>query len=430
MKSERKTLPKSRLQLTIEITAEEFQKYYQQAVKKLSAQASIPGFRKGHIPEKMLLERFGEELIAAEAVDIAIPQLLSTALASEKTYPLDRPDVELVSMQPFKFSAAFSVLPEIDLGKWQDVRIPKKKLTVAKKEIAETIDKLQGNLMERSPVERASRKGDFVEIDFAGKTPDGVPLDGTVSRMHPLILGEGNFIPGFEEELIGMEKGTEKQFTVTFPKDYHAKHLAGKDVVFDVKLHTVHEQKKPVVDEAFAERIFGKKLTVAEFETEIEKILLDKAEDQEQSRRENELIQTWTDIVKLELPAVLINEEADHLIGFMKQRLEGSGIPWDKHLRNLGKTEDEVRKGLLPEAENRAKQRLVLSKIIAEANIEVTDAEIDAAIARHDLEHAEHGHAGHNHDRKETEHQLRVTKLFARFLDDDKHKEHEVQPTT
>ncbi len=421
----RTDLPKSQVKLVIEADTEVLKKCRTQALDKISAEANIPGFRKGHIPENVIVEKYGNEIILAETADIAVPRLLTDAIVTEKLSPIDRPEVDLESIEPFRFSATITVLPEVNLGKWDAITVPKKKLSIAKKEIEEVIQNLQDRFKERTPVERAAKKEDFVELDFAGKTPDGVPLDGTQSKMHPIILGEGNFIPGFEEEVLGMKPGEDKTFPVTFPADYQAAHLAGKEVHFDIKLHTVQEQKRPEVNEAFAEQVFGKKMPAKDMEAEIEKILLEKAEDEERQRRENELIEQWAKLAKVEIPDIIIEEELNTMVAFLQQQMERANMTWEKHLENLKKTDEEVRNEMRPEAEKRAKQRLVLGKVLAEAKPEATDEEIDAEIAMHNA------HEGQSHDtndaeyREQTANRLRLTKLFRRFLDDEAKPEEE-----
>ncbi len=416
MNIERTNLPKSQVKLVIEVDAAKIQSYRKQALDKISSQANISGFRQGHIPEKVLVEKYGDQLILAETADIAVPRLLAEAIVLEKLSPIDRPDVDLESIEPFRFTAIITVLPDIKLGKWQDITVPKKKLSIPKKEIEEVINNLKDRFKERKPVDRAAQKGDFVEVDFAGKTPDGVPLDGTESKMHPVILGEGNFIPGFEEAIIGLKAGEDKTFPITFPADYQAKHLANKEVHFDIKVHTVQEQQAPEVNEEFAEQIFGKKMSPVELEKEIEKILMEKAEDDEKHRRENELIEAWAKSATCEMPEIVVEEELNTMVAFMRQQMEQSGMTWEKHLENLKKTSEEVRKEMRPEAEKRAKQRLVLGKVLAEVQPEVSEIEVDQTISEHNH------HSGHSHDthddeyRERTANKIRVEKLFAQFL--------------
>ncbi len=428
MNISKKKLPDSQYEIAIEIEDKEFSIYRNKAIKKLSKQVDIPGFRKGAVPEKILVEKFGEEAILAEAADEAIPELLTKAIVQENISPIVRPDVALKSMKPFSFTAKVTVFPDIEIKKWEDIGVAKKEVIIKKKEIDEVVEQLQERFMERKPVDRVAQKKDFVEINFSGKTPDGVPLDGTESKCHPLVLGDGNFIPGFEEQIIGMKKGEEKSFEITFPKDYQAKHLAGKPVIFDVKMLTISEQVKPEVNEEFVEKVFGKKMPITQMRKEIEKMLKEKGEDEERTRRENELIEKWEKASTIEMPKVLIEEELNNLSKVMQDRAQGAGVAWEQYLQNMKQTEEEFREGMRPEAEKRAKQRLVIGKILSETKIVLTDDEIHNAAQ--EMLHAHHHHhegetCDHNHDiEKDSDewkmaaHKLRVERLFDRFLGD------------
>lgn len=424
MKITTKKLPKSQIEISIEVPNEDFAPFRQKAVQKLAGQVNIPGFRKGHVPEKKLIEQFGEQGILAEAAEAAIPNVLTKAILQESISPITRPDVQLISLTPFSFSATVTVFPEIKMGKWEEAGVPKKEVVIKKKEIDEVTEQLRERFMERKPVDRAAKNDDFVEVSFSGKTPDGVPLDGTESKCHPLVLGSKQFISGFEEELVGMKKDEKKSFTITFPKDYGATHLAGKPVIFDVKMLSVAEQIKPEVNDELAEKIFGKKMSVSEMEKEIETMLKEKGEEEERARRENELIQKWEDSATVEMPEIIVEEELKNLTQVMQQRAQMAGVGWEQYLQNMKKTEEDFEKEMRPEAEKRAKQRLVVGKVIAEAKPEASDDEIEKeAIA---LMHSQHQHApgeSCSHDVpkdsdtwQQAAHKVRVEKLFDRFL--------------
>lgn len=422
-----KKLDKSQIEITIEVSKEDFAKYRTQAVESIGKQADISGFRKGNIPEKLILEKYGEATIMAEAADLAIPKLLTDAIVKEGLSPIARPDVEVKSMDPFSFVAKVTLFPEIKIEGWEKAGVPKKEVVIKKKEIDEVTEQLRERFMERKPVERAAKDGDFVEIDFDGKTPDGVPLDGTQSKRHPVVLGQGSLLPEFEKNIVGMKKDEEKTFEMTFPKDYGPSHIAGKPVVFTVKLLDVFEQVKPEVNEEFAAKVFGKEMKVEEMRGEIEKMLTEKGEDEERTRREDELINKWGEMAEIELPSVFVDEEMENLIQTMKQRAGMAGVVWEDYLSNMKKTEEEYKTEMLPEAEKRAKQRLVINKITIEAKIEMDDKEIEEAAQA--TAHAGHHHApgeacSHGDAKiekgsdqwKQAEHALRINKLFDRFL--------------
>lgn len=426
-----KKLPKAQVELTIEVSAEELKKYRKQAVENIGKQTDISGFRKGSIPEKIIVEKYGEGAIMAEAADIAIPKLLTNALVQEGISPLTRPNIEVKSMNPFSFVATITTFPEVKIEGWEKAGVAKKEVVIKKKEIEEVIEQLRERFMERKPVERKAKNGDFVEIDFEGKTPDGVPLDGTQSKRHPVVLGQGSLLPEFEKNIVGMKKGEEKTFEMKFPKDYGPAHIKGKDVVFTVKLLDVFEQVKPEVNEVFIEKVFGKKMSTEEMNKEIEKMLKEKGEEEERTRREDELINKWADMAEVEMPDVFVDEEMENFVQVMKQRAGMAGVVWEDYLKNMKKTEEEYKKEMRPEAKKRAKQRIVMNTIINKANITVDDTEVEAATMA--AAHAGHHHApgeACSHEEKKVEkgsdqwqqaaHTLRINKLFDRFLGEKK----------
>ena len=428
MKVTSKKLPKSQVEFTITVDENEFAKYRRKAVSNINKQADVAGFRKGNIPEKILIEKYGEGTILSEAIDIALPELLAQAMIKEQVSPLVRPDVAIKNMNPLSFTATITVFPEVNIDGWEKVGVAKKEVIIKKKEIDDVIEQLRERFMERKPVERAAKKGDFVEIDFEGKTPDGVPLDGTQSKRHPVVLGQGTLLPEFEKHLIGMKKGEEKTFEMTFPKDYGPAHIKGKDVVFTVKMLEVFEQVKPEVNDDFAEKVFGKKMSVKEMRSEIEKMLKEKGEDEERVRREDELVNKWADMATVDMPDVLVDEELENFARVMQQRAAQAGVPWEQYLKNMKKTEEEWKKEMRPEAEKRAKQRLVLQIILGKANISVSDEDIASAAAHMGHHHAP-GETCNHADKtvkkgsdqwKQAEHMLRVNALFNRFLGEKK----------
>jgi trigger factor len=423
MKVSKKKLPKSQYSVTVESTEEIFSAYRKKAVKNISQKVSVPGFRKGHIPEKMLIDRFGVETILNEAAEEAIPELLAKALHKEKLSPIERPNVEVSSLTPFTFTATVTVFPSIKVDKWEEYEIPRKEISLQEKDIDEVLKQLQERFIERIPVEREAKNGDFLEIDFSGKTPDGVVLDGTESKCHPLVLGSNTFIPGFEEKLIGMKKAEEKEFEVVFPKEYHAKNLAGKPVIFTVKVLLISEQKKPNIDDTLAQKVFGGKATLPEMKKEVEKTLREKAMNEERKRRENELIGEWEKAATLELPDVFVDEETKNIEQVTKHQAEMAGMTWGQYLDNIKKTEEEFSKEVRKEAEKRAKQRLIIGHILSEAKIEIADEEVQKKLVSMEMEHHHHDTNKHGIPQKGTEqwkqaeYTVRIEKLFDRCLE-------------
>ncbi len=418
MKTTVNRLPKSQIEITIELEEKEVSRFRSSAITKIGKSVKVPGFRAGHAPEKIIVEKYGEDLIRAEMIDIAVPKAVTEAIVAENLMPISRPDVRVQSIDPVVFIATLTLFPEIELdAKYASVEIPRKKISVCKKEIETVLDSLQERNMERVPVDRAAKKHDFVEVDFLGKTPDGVPLDGTVSKMHPVVIGSGQFIPGFEDHLVGLKKDEEKDFEITFPEKYGAKHLAGKPVVFSVKMRAVFEQKKPEITEELVEKILGKKMTTAEFHAEIEGMLREKAEEEERTRRENELLEKWTTLAKADMPDLLIEEELENMTRMLKMQILQGGLSWEGHLAHLKKTEEEFRETMKPDAATRALQRILVGKVLSEAKIEATEEEIHSSL--HQGHFSKDGHCHHqkgSDEWRQAAHRVRVQKLFDQFL--------------
>ncbi|MDD3066521.1 MAG: trigger factor [Candidatus Gracilibacteria bacterium] len=424
MKISLKTLPKSEVEITIEAEAKDLAVARETAVKQLSQEVKIPGFRAGSIPEDVLVKKIGEGVIHRETLDIALQLLYTQAVKEKDLKVIARPEVKIESEEPFRFTAKVAVLPEIKIGEYKKIKLKKEVAKVEKKEIEAVIADIQKNNAVAVEVkDRAAKKGDRVEIDFAGFTPDGVPLDQTDSKNHPLILGEGNFIPGFEEGVEGMKIGEEKTHPVKFPADYRAKHLAGADVNFKIKLHKIEDMQPPKLDDAFAEKVSGgMKKTWAEVEKDIEEYLKSQKENAAIQKLEQQLIDELTKISEIEIPASLIEEEVEYMLHDFKHRLADGGMKWEDYLKNSKKEEVAVRKEMSVEAEKRVKIRLILDKLVEIEKVEITDAELTAEIERYKAQNdanaadVEKTFGENTPGRIRLRHQLKVIKLLSELL--------------
>lgn len=412
-----KKLPQSEVEITIIMTPEDIAPYRKKAVKNIGSNVKIDGFRPGHIPEKVLIERFGEPAILEETVQEALPPTLAKVLQSENMSPLNRPNVDVSAIEPLTLVVTFSVFPEVKLQEgWDKKEAKKKEVKVSKKEKDEAFDRIKENFKTRKPVDRAAKKGDFVEIDFEGKDADGVVLDGTTSKRHPLSLGLNTFVPGFEDNLIGMKKDEEKTFSVTFPKEYRAKHLQGKEVFFTAKMLEVQEEVLPEIDEAMAEKLFGEKMSKKELEEKVEVVLLEEKEKQEHGRREEELLEAWTKMAEVEAPRAMIDEEKQNVIANIKQQMQGYGGKWEDYLQHIKKTEKEFLAEQEKPATDLVKKRLVMWKVLQEKSISPTDEEVLALNPQ-----VKPG----SEDWDRVAYQAKLKKLFDLFLTDEKEKKSE-----
>ncbi len=424
MKITEKKGKNSTITLTVAIDAKEWDKYQVQALKKLSGEMKIDGFRKGHIPESVIRQKAGEAGILQTAMDLALPQAYSQALQEKKINPIDQPKIEVTKASPLEFTAEVSVYPEVKVAKIPAAKVPKAaKISIAKKDVTEVIDQLREQFAEKSPVKRAAKKGDTAVINFNGKDKKGVEQDGMKSEGHPLELGSNTFIPGFEEEVEGMKKDEEKTFEITFPKDYQAAQYAGKKFDFTVKVTDVLAKKLPKLDAELVKKLTGKDQTPAELEDEIKGHLTEQKEKEDYDKRQKDLFDLIGEKTTADLPEVFIEDEVNGMIDNIKMQGLQAGMPWEKHLENMKKTEEELKKELRGEAEKATLSRLGLQELTRTEKVEVSEEEIQAEIAgalaqtpEKDRKNAEHsykpGHDGH----LKIVNRLHIRKVFDKFL--------------
>ncbi len=425
MKVTVKTLPKSEVELTVEVEEKTLEAARKEALNRFKKEVKIDGFREGNAPDEKVIEKVGEKTIEGEALDIAIKLAYADAVKQEKVKVVSYPKIEVKSVSPLKFEAKVATMPEVTVGDWKKIKLKKEEEKVEKKEIEAVVkDILKGNAETKEITDRAAKKGDRVEIDFAGFTLDGVPLDNTNSKNHPLTLGEGNFIPGFEEGVEGMKKDEEKEHAVKFPADYHAKPLAGTDVKFKIKLHKIEEMIEPKLDDEFAKKVSGgQKEKWADVEKDIETHLKSKKDVQAKQKLENDLITELLKIGEVEVPEILIDEEVEFMLKDLQQRIASGGMDFAKYLEQTKKTEEELRKELRGESENRVKVRLILDKLVETEKPEVKDEEVDEAIEKQAANHPEsqkkevrESFAAGTPNRMRLQHQLKVIKLLSELI--------------
>jgi len=420
-----KTLPKSEIEITIEVDPKILESARAEAVKKFQKEVKLDGFRPGGAPVEKVIEKVGERAIAVEASDIAVKLSYVEAVQSEKLKVVSHPKIEIKSDSPLKFVARVAVLPEVKVGDWRKIKLKKEEAKVEPAEIEAVVKNiLKGNATATEVKDRPAKKGDRVEIDFAGSTPDGVPLDGTQSKNHPLVLGEGNFIPGFEEGVEGMSVDEEKDHPVKFPDDYHAKPLAGKEVNFKLKLHKIEELAEPKLDDEFAKKVSGgQKNAWSEVEADIAEHLKSQKNSQSQQKLEADLVAELLKIATVEVPEILIDEEVEWMTKDLKNRLESGGMEWAKYLESLKKTEEELRKEMRVEGGKRVAVRLILDKLVAEEKPELDEKELDAAVEKEAARHPEsqkkevrESFAVGTPNRIRLQHQLKIIKLIANLI--------------
>jgi len=385
--AEIKKLPKSEVEMKITVGWEEWKKYIDEAVAEISKEMKIPGFRSGKAPRDIVEKKVGSNMILEEAAQKAIqatyPQIL------EKVEAIGQPKAEILKIaegNDFEYKIVTAVVPEAELKDWQD-KIKKvnkeyrdKKAEVKDEDVEKELSQLAQSRVQLVAVEREAKDGDSVLIDFQVKR-QGVPIEGGTSKNHPLVLGKGVFIPGFEENVIGMKAGEEKEFELKFPEEYHEKSLAGNPATFSVKLNAVQERKTPEVNDAFAKSL-GKFETLEELKKNMGEGLLKEKAEQLKEKKRAEYIEKLVESTKAELPEVLVHEELHRMIGEFEMQLSGMGITFDKYLEQIKKSQDDVEKEWQPQAEKRILAALALEKVAKEKEIEVPAEKIEAEINR------------------------------------------------
>lgn len=370
-------LPKSEYELTVEVSPKELEPYMESAAKKISKEVKIPGFRPGMAPRKIVEDRIGHEKVFELAVKDAVPKTFLKAVEQEKLEVVGKPEItptKLAEGNPLVYKAKFAILPEISLPDFSKIKAKRKKVKVEEKEITQNIEALKKRSAKIITVNREAREGDQVEVDFETFLNE-IPVEGGKSKNHPILLGSKTFIPGFEEKLIGVKAGDKKEFALQFPKDYAKKDFAGKKVEFKVNVNLVSEVTYPKFDDEFA-KAQGNFKTADELKKQIEQNILAEKERKEEDRLEMEIVDKIASQVDCEIPEVVTKAEQDRIIQETKQNLMSQGVPFDKYLESIQKTEDEFKKSQLEAAMKRAKLGLILLAVQKKEKVELPHKEL------------------------------------------------------
>ena len=376
-------LEKSRVALEIAVGAEEFEAAVAKAYAKTRSRISVPGFRPGKAPRKMIEKLYGAGVFYSDAVDEAFPEAYTKAVESEKLRTIGYPEVELVgdvTQDGFTFKATVAVYPEVKLGKYKGVSAEKEEVKVS----AEDVNERLGELAERNArlvsVERKAKNGDIAVIDFEGFL-DGKPFDGGKGEGHELTLGSGSFIPGFEEQVVGMKAGEEKDIDVTFPADYHASELAGKAAVFHVKCNEVKFKELPKLDDEFAKDV-SEFDTIKDLKADVKKQIAAERQRAVDVAFENALLEKVADSVKADIPEILIEEQCRRFLDEFKSRLAAQGIPYEQYAKMAGMDEAKFLADGREPAIKQVKMDLAIAKIIELEKLEATDEDVEAEYKR------------------------------------------------
>ncbi len=372
-----KKLEKSAVELTIEVKGDEFKKAVDAAFKKNISKITVPGFRKGKAPRKVVERLYGEGVFFEDAVNDLYPKAYDEAIEAEKLNVVARPEVEIteVDADGFTFKATVVVKPEVEVKEYKGLKAVKKVYTVTETEVKAELSRLQKQNERTVVVDRASKDGDTVNINFDGSV-DGVHFDGGKGENYDLVLGSGSFIPGFEPQLVGKKAGEDVQVEVTFPEDYHAEELKGKNAIFDCRINEVKEIEVPEIDDEFAKDV-SEFDTLADLKKDIRKKLKEQKERQSANELDNALIDALLEKTEVEIPDVMVEQKIDGMCGEFEQRLAGSGLDLKTYLQYTGMDETAFRKGFEADATKQVKVRLALEAVVAKEGIVVSDEDIE-----------------------------------------------------
>ena len=372
-------LEKSKVVLTIEVGAEEFEAAINKAYLKMRGKMQIPGFRPGKAPRKMIEKLYGVEIFYEEAVNIVLPDAYESAVKEQGLDVVGYPDVELVECgaQGVTFKATVSVYPEVKLGQYKGLEAPKAEVKVMAADVNARLKEMAERNSRLVSVERAVKKGDTATIDFEG-FDNGVAFEGGKGENFDLEIGSGSFVPGFEDQLIGMKAGEEKDIDITFPENYTPE-LASKPVVFHVKVNEVKVKEVPAIDDEFAKDV-SEFDTLKELKADLKKKITAERKEAAQRAFEDALMQKVAEGIECEIPQEMIDLQADRMLDGFKQQMASQGIPFEQYLQMTGSTEAEFKAQAYGPAAEQVKMDLAVEAIIKAEGLEATEEEIEAEI--------------------------------------------------
>ena len=377
-------LEKNMAKLTIEVSAEEFEAAIEKAYQKEKGKIALPGFRKGKAPRKMIEKMYGAGVFYEDAANMVIPEAYDKALKECEEEIVSRPSIDVTQIEagkPFIFTAEVALKPEVTLGEYKGVEIPKKEIQVTEEEVQAAIDKERDSNSRTIDVDdRPVENGDMIKLDFDGSV-DGVPFEGGKSSNYPLTIGSASFIPGFEEQLIGAKIGEELDVNVTFPEDYHAEELQGKEAVFKCKVNEIKVKELPDADDDFAQDV-SEFDTLEEYKADLRKKLEEAKMKSAAAQNENNVIAKVCENAQIDIPAPMIEMQTEQMIDDYARRMQSQGLPLDQYMQYTGMTMDKLKDQFRPQAERNLKTRLVLEEVAKAENIQVSEEAVDAEIKK------------------------------------------------
>ena len=372
-------LEKNMAKLTIEASAEEFEAAVEKAYQKAKKSISLPGFRKGKAPRRMIEKMYGTGVFYEDAANELIPDAYSKALSECEEQIVSQPKIDVVQIEsgkPFIFTAEVALKPEVTLGEYKGVEVEKAPVEVTDAEIDAEVDKQREQNARTIDIDdRAVEKGDMIKLDFDGSV-DGVPFDGGKAENYDLTVGSGSFIQGFEDQLVGVKIGEEVDVKVTFPEEYQAKELAGKEAVFQCDVKKVEAKELPELDDDFAQDA-SEFDTLAEYKEDIKKNLTEKKEKEARAAKENAAVDKAIENAQMEIPDAMLNTQVRQMLDDFSRRMQSQGLTMEQYFQFTGMTLEKMQEEMKPQALKRIQTRLVLEKIAEVENIQPTDEEVE-----------------------------------------------------
>ena len=377
-------LEKNMAKLTIEVSAEDLDKAMEKAYQKQKSRISLPGFRKGKAPRKMIESMYGKGVFMEDAVNSLVPQEYTKALGECDLEIVSQPEINVTQMEPGKaliFTADVAVKPEVTLGDYKGVEVPKSEIAVTDEEVDAEVKKEQGKNARTVAVEdRAAANGDITTIDFEGFV-DGVAFEGGKGTDYALTLGSGTFIPGFEDQLVGANTGDHVEVKVTFPEEYQAKELAGKEAVFQCDVKKIETKEVPELDDEFAKDV-SEFDTLAEYKEDVKKKLTEKKEKEARTAKENAAVDKAIENAQMDIPELMTKTECRQMMDDFSRRMQQQGLSMEQYFQFTGQSMDKMMEDMKPQALKRIQTRLVLEKVAEAENIQPSEEEITEEIQK------------------------------------------------
>ena len=375
---------KNMVKLVIEASAEEFEAGLNAAYNKNKNKISVPGFRKGKAPRKMIEQLYGSQIFFEDAANEIIPDAYADAAKESGLDIVSQPKVSIEQLEagkPFIFAAEVAVRPEVELGEYKGVEVTKADAEVTDADVEEELKKVQDQNSRTVSVEdRAVKDGDMTTIDFEGFI-DGEAFEGGKGENYPLTIGSHSFIDTFEEQMIGMNIGEEKELNVTFPEDYHAENLKGKPATFKVTVKEIKEKQLPELDDDFAQDVSDFD-TLAEYKDDLKKKIAERKESEAKAKKESEAIEKVVEAAKMDIPQAMIDTQVNRMLEDFAMRLQQQGLSVEQYFQYTGMTADKIMEEMKPEAVKRIKNSLVLEAVAKAENIEVSEEEFEAELQK------------------------------------------------